>query len=77
MVVEGRRTAAAESISLPVAFEIKESFPTSASIQEACWSLGVVYELWCLVHAQQQHGQIDGGIMSRGRVVVVRFFSRG
>ena len=33
MVVEGRRTAAAERISLPVAFEIKESFPTSASIQ--------------------------------------------
>ena len=41
MVVEGRRTAAAESISLPVAFEIKESFPTSASIMEHYWSMGV------------------------------------
>ena len=30
---------------------------------EHYWSTGVVYELWCLVHAQQQHGQIDGGMV--------------
>jgi hypothetical protein len=45
---------------LPVESRIEESFPTSASIQGACWSLGVVYELRCLVHAWQQHGQMDG-----------------
>ena len=41
----------------------EESFLPFASIMEHYWSTGVVYELWCLVHAQQQHGQIDGGMV--------------
>ena len=44
----------------------EESFLPFASIMEQYWSMGVVYELRCLVHARQQHGQrIDGMVLAR------------
>ena len=30
--------------------------------------MGVVYELRCLVHARQQHGQVEGALVNRWMV---------